>query len=159
MAKCKGKLPPGYGTEEHMATVWEECKRDKVLHHLGEDYSPNRWKNWSDRFAYYHDSFDLLLMVICYILVTRGSIKDLDSDLPALKGLLRGLQAVGGLDLPADALEIDLKSLKENSKMLEARKHKGSSSMLIIAESLSNTTSRKLGIFLWKFPESFEKNA
>ena len=66
-AKCKGKLPPGYGTEEHMATVWEEGKRDKVLHHLGEDYSPNRWKNWSDRFAYYHDSFDLLLMVICYI--------------------------------------------------------------------------------------------
>lgn len=153
----QGKLPAGFGTEEHMKVTWAECKDDKVLNRLGEDYSPCRWKSWSDRFAYYDSSLDVLLMIITYILITRGVCKNIELDLPGLKGLLRGLDAVGGVEAPADAiLDLDLKSLKESSRALEAKRHKGSSGMLVVAESIANTTTRKLGQALWKVPEIVE---
>ena len=43
-----------------MKVIWAECMDDKVLNRLGEDYSPCRWKSWSDRFAYYDSSLDVL---------------------------------------------------------------------------------------------------
>ena len=96
-------------------------------------------------------------MIITYILITRGVCKNIELDIPGLKGLLRGLDAVGGVEAPADAiLDLDLKSLKESSRALEAKRHTGSSGTLVVAESIANTTTRKLGQALWKVPETVE---
>ena len=159
-ARNKGRLPMGFGTVQHQIDLWMELRGDKLLQEMGESYVPNRWKSWSDRFEWWVPSFDLLLMILLYILVTRGVCKNIEQDFPYLVSFLKGLRAVlGPADGDGEDLDVDvsLKSVKESSKVLEARRSKGLASMLLVAESLSSTTSRKLGMATFKVPLPYEE--
>lgn len=106
-------------------------------------YNAARWRGWSIRWDAWEDNLDVLLFFILYILITRGVVRDL-KQVHFLTSLL-GPSLAGGLETPAAAEEISLKNLKEISAYMTANKCKGGGSMLLVAEILSNTTSRKLG--------------
>ena len=157
-AKNKQRLPPAFGTREHREQMWAECREDRLFQSLSEDYSPNRWKCWTDRMEYYSEgSFDALLFVCCYILITRGVLRNIGQDFPALNGLVKWLDVVkDGVPVPGEMSELDIKSLKESSKELQAKKTKGCASLLIVAESLSNPVTRRLGYVTTQVPKVLE---
>jgi hypothetical protein len=74
-------------------------------------------------------------------------LKNLEQDFPNLMGVQKFLELMGThYDEGSMKLEdLDIKDLKAASKALEAKRHKGSGSLLVVAESLSNPTTRKLG--------------
>jgi hypothetical protein len=156
-SKHVGALPSGYGSDEHKQKVWEEIQDDPALSGLSEDYATNRWKCWTDRFEFYESSYDVLLLVALYILITRGVIKNFGTDLPGLMNIQKWIENGGGLDMPEGAFELDLKGLKEASKAMEARRHKGSSSLLIVAEILVNQCTRRLGVVTARVPTASEE--
>jgi hypothetical protein len=110
--KNKGKLPKEFGTDEHLRRTWLECQDDRLLTNLSADYSPNRWKCFTDRMEYYFESFDLLLFICLYILLTRGVLRNIAQDFPGLVGIVKWLEAVkdGIPDFAAPA-GIDIKAL------------------------------------------------
>ena len=137
--------------------IWELIQDDRCLSELSEDYSPSRWKVWTDRFAYYFESFDVLLLIVLYILVTRGVIKNFGQDVPGLVNVQKYIDSMGGVHAPDDAADLDLKSLKEASKALETKRHKGCGSLLVVAESLQNLLTRRLGVVVGEVPKLFEE--
>lgn len=151
-----GKLPAGFGSKEHQRRTWLEMQEDKILLDLGDGYSPSRWASWSDRFLWNYTSFDVMLMIVIYILTTRGVVTNFKIELPGLVGILKGIEAIGGVAAPDDAVELDLKSLREAAKAMEARRHRGCKGMLIVAESLCNGLMRKLGFVTAKIPQCVE---
>ena len=155
-SRNRGLLPVGFGTPEHLKLTWEEIQDDKAIKGMSEDFATNRWKCWSDRFFFYEESFDVLLLVILYILLTRGHIKNLEQDLPNLLGIKMWIDATGPLADVADPVELDIKNLREASKAQASKREKGVGSMLIVAESLSNLVTRKLGIALATVPSFVE---
>jgi hypothetical protein len=158
-SKNRGRLPLGYGTPEHLKQTWQLIQKDKVIVGLSADYSANRWKSWTDRFQWYWESFDVLLLIALYILTTRGCLKNLEQDFPNLMGIQKFLELMGGSfdesDLKCE--DLDIKDLKAASKALGAKRHKGSGSLWVVAESLSNTTTRKLGYATCHVPRPLEE--
>ena len=155
-AKYANAQPLDFGTDEHKQKVWEEIQDDRSLQGLSEDYATNRWKCWTDRYEFYEDSFDIILLSALYILITRGTIKNYGQDLPGLVGIQKWIDAGEGLVMPEGAAEMDIKGLKEASKALEARRAKGSSSLLSISEVLVNKTTRRLGHVTARVPKFSE---
>ena len=101
-------------------------KTTKLLTCIGEGFSPNRWKCITDRMEYYLPSMDVLLFIVLYILITRGILRNIVQDFPCLVRIVRWLEAVkDGVPKPAAPVDFDIKSLKENSKQLQAKRHKG----------------------------------
>ena len=155
-AKGGGSLPSAFGTEEHRIETWEALKSDPVIVGLGEEFSTNRWKSWTDRMEHYWPSFDVLLFGIIYVLVTRGICKNLPQDYPGLIGISSFAAAIGAPDKPEDGIELDIKALKEASKRLESKRSRGVGSLLVVAESLSNPLTRRLGFATMKIPQKGE---
>ena len=117
LSKNTGRLPPNFGTAEHLKQLWGEVQDDKLLTCIGEDFSPNHWKCFTDRMEYYLPSMDVLLFIVLYILITRGILRNIAQDFPGLVGIVRWLEAVkDGVPEPAAPVDFDIKSLKDNSK-------------------------------------------
>ena len=91
-SRYRGLKPPGYGSDEHHKILWLECQSDPLASGvMGEEFQSNRWTSWSARFQWHSPSFDVLLMILVYMLITRG-LKDLN-DCPCLKALLTHVAA------------------------------------------------------------------
>jgi hypothetical protein len=155
-ARYGTRMPQNFSTDEHRRYMWEECRTDKVLTGLSEDYTPNRWKCFSDRFEWYWESFDVLLLIGLYVLITRGVCKNLSQDFPNLLGISKWLEAQNQVGEIAEADEdLTIKGLKAASKALDA-KRKGSGSLAVCCESLCNTTTRRLGLATVVAPKAIE---
>lgn len=111
LAKYKGALPAGWGSEEFFESHWLEIQEHALINKLGEEYASNRWCHWADRFHYHKDGFDILLMVLLYIAIARGVITSL-ADIPHLAGCI-GPRALQALSSPTDTVDANLKSLKD----------------------------------------------
>ena len=155
LAQNGGKLSAEFGSDEHRLATWQGIFEDRVVVGLGEAFATNRWKSWTDRMEWYFPSLDILLFFVIYVLTTRGICKNLGQDFPGLLGISRWAVA-SGLQLPSDATEFDIKSLKEASKALEAKRSRGSSSLLVVGESLSNMLTRRLGYSTMRIPQVLE---
>ena len=154
--KYKSRLPLGFGTESHMEDFWWEIQDDKILSAIDTSYANNRWKGWSNNFEYYEGSMDVMLFIGLYIVLTRGSIKDLDQ-IKLLKSLVGPQLAALGIALPDDFVEDpSLKGMKESFKALESKREKKGGGLIIVLEVLANTTSRRLATVLHDIPEFVE---
>ena len=148
--------PSEYGSDAHLKFIWQEMQSDAILTGLGADYSPNRWRCWTQRFMHFWQSFDVLLLICLYILISRGVTKNLLRDFPELHGISKWTENFN-IDFDvAIPVEMDIKNLKEASKALEAKRCKGSGSLLVVAESLCNLTTRRLGFATAHVPNPLE---
>ena len=148
--------PSDYGSDAHVKHIWQDIQSDPILTGLSDEYSPNRWRCWTQRFGFYWGSFDILLLICLYILVSRGVTKNLLRDFPELHGVAKWAEGFG-VDYAVDhPVEMDIKNLKAASKALEMKRCKGSSSLLVVAESLCNLTTRRLGYAVANVPNPIE---
>ena len=138
--------------------IWEEIQSDKIFTGVSEDYSPNRWKSWSDRVDFYEHSLEPLLLVCLYIMVSRGLTTNLEIDFPALHGIMKWVTSFETNLDTANPIELGVKSLKDASKALEAKRFKTSGSLLLVTESLSNLCTRRFGHADCNEPKPIEVN-
>ncbi|CAK0912132.1 unnamed protein product [Prorocentrum cordatum] len=139
-----------------MKQTWDEIRDDHIVNHLGTNYASNRWQAWSLRMEHYMPSFDILHLVIMYILLTRGVVdKYADHVLPDIH-LDNALEDYP--DIKADApVPLDLTSMmatKEADQVKDFRKQGGS--IGVVAKILSMRTSRQLAIGLMRIPSPVE---
>ncbi|CAK0863911.1 unnamed protein product [Prorocentrum cordatum] len=126
-----------------MKQTWDEIRDDHIVNHLGTNYASNRWQAWSLRMERYMPSFDILNLVIMYIMLTRGVVdKYADHVLPDIH-----------LD---NALEgyPDHDGTKEADQVKDFRKQGGP--IGVVARILSMRTSRQLAIGLMRAPSPVE---
>ena len=149
-------LPSEFGSDEHLKFIWQDNQSDPILCGLGDEYSPNRWRCWTQRFEFYWKSFDILLLVCLHILISRGATKNLLRDFPELHGISKWAHNFDFNYEAGHPVELDIKNLKAASKALEMKRCKGSGSLLVVAESLCNLTTRRLGYAVAAVPNPIE---
>ena len=61
-----------------MIDFFYEIQGDPVVTGIDTSYKNNRWKGWSESFDHYEPSMDVMLFIGLHILLTRGTVKNLD---------------------------------------------------------------------------------
>ena len=135
--------------------MWEWIWSDKIVSGINTAYESSRWKSWSEKWEFWETSVDVILFVAVYILLSRGNVKTID-DIRFSKSLVGERLAEHGIDEPDGAVDVDLKALKEAAQAREARSHKGGGNLIMIAQILANTTSRKLGLVNYSIPKAVD---
>lgn len=74
IVKCKnrGRLPPEFGTSEHMQTVWADLPRSSLLSGTGTRMKLSRWMAWCQKVALTQPVLGELLLVLLYIGILEG---------------------------------------------------------------------------------------
>ena len=78
-------LDSGFGTPEHMNTVFALCGQSKVLRLKGVRVKMGRWSSWLNSFRSHRGEKMVMLLVLAYIGVVRGWWKSA-LDLPFVAG-------------------------------------------------------------------------
>jgi len=155
LSRNGGAPPANYGTDEHMERTWYEIQDDPCLTRLSDMYANNRWCMWSQRMITWSTSYDVLLLVVLYVIITRG-VAIVGSDLGFMNNIMRSL--AGKLEMPDGGADLGIKSVLQQIKAADsATSRKGSQMLLVAAEVLGSSTCRKLGLALARVPGPVEQ--
>ena len=56
-------LSSDYGSDVHPKFIWQDIQSDPILTGIGDEYSQNRWRCWTQRFGFECVSLDVLLII------------------------------------------------------------------------------------------------
>ena len=142
-SRNNGALPVNFGSHEHRRWLWWDIKEDQFCSGKLTGFNAGRWMDHEDKHDHYEASLDVMLFLILYVLLTRGTISDF-KQVSLLASIIGPNLAENGVPLPVQPEDLSLETLKQAAKENEARLRSGGASLLVVAQVLANTTSRKL---------------
>ena len=152
--KHKGKVPKGFGTQEHMALTWDDMAFSKLLETISVHYSRGRWYAFNDKFRLSREDHPILFMVLMYKAVVKDQAPDPKS-LPLFGGVSRlalapaapaapaAGAAAGAADVPVVPIP-EVVAVKHSNESLEALRRKIPGAAQFTLHVLSNMTTGRI---------------
>jgi hypothetical protein len=166
--KFKGKIPIGFGSDEHMAEMWDAMALSEILKKISAHYARGRWYAFNDKFRLSHEDAPILFMVLMYKAVAKGEAPDAAS-LPLFGGLskfaFKAIAPAGGApDAAAGAADAaavpvpEVAAVKHSNESLEAVRRKIPATFQFTLNVMSTLTTERIVNGITVFGSVFEED-